>query len=454
MVKLKEKFSKNISLTEGSIFEGLIIFSIPLILTNFLQQLYNTADLMIVGRFAGKNPMAAVGATGPLSTLLVGLFLGLTTGAGVIISTYYGMNDAKKLRDSVTCAYFLAILSGLIITVGGILTTPLLLRLLGTPDEIMTDAINYMRIFYLGATPLIIYNMGASISIATGDSKRPFNFLLVAALVNIVLDFVFVGYFKMSVIGAGIATFSAQAVSAILVTLNLTNSDSAFRLRIKKISYHKEIAKQIFLIGIPTGLQSSFISFTNVVIQAKINSFGSNVIAGISAEGRIDGFVFMTLQAVALAATTYAGQNFGAKRIDRIKEGVKVTVNITLAIALVLSLISIVFANQLIAAFNPNEEVVFYGAKMLRIICLAVWAFGLSESLSAFIRGSGEALAPMLISFVWLCISRIAFIYLPIKGWSESIDPLCWSYPFSYICNFIVTYIYYKFGKWRKKASL
>ena len=296
--------------------------------------------------------------------------------------------------------------------------------------------------------------MGASISIATGDSKRPFNFLLVAALVNIVLDFVFVGYFKMSVIGAGIATFSAQAVSAILVTLNLTSSDSAFRLRIKKISYHKEIAKQIFLIGIPTGLQSSFISFTNVVIQAKINSFGSNVIAGIAAEGRIDGFVFMTLQAVALAATTYAGQNYGAKKIDRIKEGVKVTVNITLAIALALSLISIVFANQLIAAFNPNEEVVFYGAKMLRIICLAVWAFGLSESLSAFIRGSGEALAPMLISFVWLCISRIAFIYLPIKGWSESIDPLCWSYPFSYICNFIVTYIYYKFGKWRKKASL
>ena len=301
MIKLKERLNKEISLTEGNIYEGLIIFAIPLILTNFLQQLYNTADLMIVGRFAGKNPMAAVGATGHLSTLLVGLFLGLTTGAGVIISTYYGMNDKRKLRDSVGCAYFLAILSGIIITIGGILTTPLFLKLLDTPKEIMKDAVNYMRIFYLGSTPLLVYNMGASISIATGDSRRPFNFLLIAALVNIILDLIFVGLLKMSVIGAGLATFCAQVVSAILVTFNLTNSDKAFRLRLKKIAYHKEDAKKIFAIGIPTGLQSSLISFTNVLIQVKVNSFGSNVIAGVAAEGRIDGFIFMTLQAVALA---------------------------------------------------------------------------------------------------------------------------------------------------------
>lgn len=454
MIKLKERLNKEISLTEGNIYEGLIIFAIPLILTNFLQQLYNTADLMIVGRFAGKNPMAAVGATGHLSTLLVGLFLGLTTGAGVIISTYYGMNDKRKLRDSVGCAYFLAILSGIIITIGGILTTPLFLKLLDTPKEIMKDAVNYMRIFYLGSTPLLVYNMGASISIATGDSRRPFNFLLIAALVNIILDLIFVGLLKMSVIGAGLATFCAQVVSAILVTFNLTNSDKAFRLRLKKIAYHKEDAKKIFAIGIPTGLQSSLISFTNVLIQVKVNSFGSNVIAGVAAEGRIDGFIFMTLQAVALAATTYAGQNFGAKKLDRIKEGVKVTLIITIVLAASLSIIAIVFSKQLISAFNSNKEVIEVGSSMLKILCYSIWAYGVSESLSSFIRGSGEALAPMIISFVGLCIFRMSFIYMPIEGWGENINVLFWSYPVSYGGNLIMTLIYYKFGKWRKKANI
>lgn len=318
----------------------------------------------------------------------------------------------------------------------------------------MKDAVNYMRIFYLGSTPLLVYNMGASISIATGDSRRPFNFLLIAALVNIILDLIFVGLLKMSVIGAGLATFCAQVVSAILVTFNLTNSDKAFRLRLKKIAYHKEDAKKIFAIGIPTGLQSSLISFTNVLIQVKVNSFGSNVIAGVAAEGRIDGFIFMTLQAVALAATTYAGQNFGAKKLDRIKEGVKVTLIITIVLAASLSIIAIVFSKQLISAFNSNKEVIEVGSSMLKILCYSIWAYGVSESLSSFIRGSGEALAPMIISFVGLCIFRMSFIYMPIEGWGENINVLFWSYPVSYGGNLIMTLIYYKFGKWRKKANI
>lgn len=452
MRKLRNLLSKNVSLTEGSIYEGIILFAIPLVLTNFLQQLYNTADLMIVGRFAGARPMAAVGATGPISTLLIGMFLGLTTGAGVIISMYFGSDDYKGLKKSVECAYFIAIISGLIIAISGAATTPFLLKILKTPDDIMKDAENYMRIFFLGALPLLIYSMGASISISTGDSRRPFNFLLIAAMVNVVLDLIFVGLLKMSVIGAGIATFCAQSVSAILVTLNLTGSDQAFRLRLKKISYQKEEANKIFAIGIPTGLQASLISFTNVLIQVKVNSFGSNVIAGVAAESRIDGFIFTTLQAVALAATTFAGQNFGAKKFDRIKEGVKVSTIITLGLAGFLSIIAIVFSRQLISAFNPNEEVVEVGARMLRILCYSIWAFGLSENLCAFIRGAGEAMAPMVISFVGLCFLRMAFIYLPLPNW-DNINILFWSYPVSYAGNLLMTWIYYKYGKWRKKVQ-
>ena len=217
----KRRPNRNINLTEGSIVQGIIMFAIPLLLTNFLQQLYNTADLMIVGRFAGKNPMAAVGATGPVSNLLIGLFLGLTTGASVIISLYYGSNDREALKRSVGCSYFLGLISGLLITAFGYFTTPFFLRIMDTPPEILQDATTYMRVFFLGTVPILIYNMGASILRATGDSKRPFNFLCVSALVNIVLDLILVGYLQMSVLGAGLATLASQVTSAILVTYSL-----------------------------------------------------------------------------------------------------------------------------------------------------------------------------------------------------------------------------------------
>ena len=385
---MSKKISRNINLTEGSILEGIIKFAIPLLLTNFLQQLYNTADLMIVGRFAGKNPMAAVGATGPVSNLLIGLFLGLTTGASVIISLYYGSNDREALKKSVGCSYFLGFMSGLAITIFGYFSTPFFLKIMDTPPEILHDATIYMRVFFMGTVPILIYNMGASILRATGDSKRPFNFLCVSALVNIVFDLILVGWLKMSVLGAGLATLASQVVSAILVTYSLLKTDGSYRLRKEEIKLHKYEAKRIFEIGIPTGVQTALLSFTNVIFQAKINSFGPDAIAGVAAEGRIDGFLFMSLQAIALAATTFSGQNFGAKKYDRLREGIKVSLLIVLVISAVLSVISIVFAEPLIAIFNPDEKVVSYGSDFLKIISLGIWSFGLSETISGFIRGS------------------------------------------------------------------
>ena len=449
----KRRPNRNINLTEGSIVQGIIMFAIPLLLTNFLQQLYNTADLMIVGRFAGKNPMAAVGATGPVSNLLIGLFLGLTTGASVIISLYYGSNDREALKRSVGCSYFLGLVSGLLITAFGYFTTPFFLRIMDTPPEILQDATTYMRVFFLGTVPILIYNMGASILRATGDSKRPFNFLCVSALVNIVLDLILVGYLQMSVLGAGLATLASQVTSAILVTYSLLKTDSSYNLRKSEIKLHKHEAKRIFEVGIPTGVQTALLSLTNVIFQAKINSFGPDAIAGVAAEGRIDGFLFMALQAIALAATTFSGQNFGAKKFDRLREGMKVSLIIVFGISFVLSLIAYFLASPLIAIFNPDPDVVAYGADFLKILSLGIWSFGLSETISGFIRGSGHAMGPMIISLLTICILRLVVVYFAMPIFN-SIRVISIIYPVSYFANLVIMALYFKFGSWRKDFEM
>lgn len=449
----KGRPNRNINLTEGSIIQGIILFAIPLLLTNFLQQLYNTADLMIVGRFAGKNPMAAVGATGPVSNLLIGLFLGLTTGASVIISLYYGSNDREALKRSVGCSYFLGFVSGLLITVFGYFTTPFFLRIMDTPQEILQDATTYMRVFFLGTVPILIYNMGASILRATGDSKRPFNFLCVSALVNIVLDLIFVGYLQMSVLGAGLATLASQVTSAILVTYSLLKADSSYKLRKSEIKLHKHEAKRIFEVGIPTGVQTALLSLTNVIFQAKINSFGPNAIAGVAAEGRIDGFIFMSLQAIALAATTFSGQNFGAKKFDRLREGMRVSLMIVFGISFILSLIAYFLASPLIAIFNPDPGVVAYGADFLKILSLGIWSFGLSETISGFIRGSGHAMGPMIISLLTICILRLVVVHFAMPIFN-SIRVISVIYPVSYFANLVIMSLYFKFGSWRKDFDM
>ncbi|WP_085875581.1 MATE family efflux transporter [Peptoniphilus vaginalis] len=449
----KGRPNRNINLTEGSIIQGIILFAIPLLLTNFLQQLYNTADLMIVGRFAGKNPMAAVGATGPVSNLLIGLFLGLTTGASVIISLYYGSNDREALKRSVGCSYFLGFVSGLLITVFGYFTTPFFLRIMDTPQEILQDATTYMRVFFLGTVPILIYNMGASILRATGDSKRPFNFLCVSALVNIILDLIFVGYLQMSVLGAGLATLASQVTSAILVTYSLLKADSSYKLRKSEIKLHKHEAKRIFEVGIPTGVQTALLSLTNVIFQAKINSFGPNAIAGVAAEGRIDGFIFMSLQAIALAATTFSGQNFGAKKFDRLREGMRVSLMIVFGISFILSLIAYFLASPLIAIFNPDPGVVAYGADFLKILSLGIWSFGLSETISGFIRGSGHAMGPMIISLLTICILRLVVVHFAMPIFN-SIRVISVIYPVSYFANLVIMALYFKFGSWRKDFDM
>lgn len=442
-----KRLDKNVSLTSGSVASGIIAFAIPIILSNFLQQLYNTADLMIVGKFAGKNPMAAVGATGNIANLLIGLFMGMTTGASVVVSQVFASGDRDNVKKAIHTAYAIAIVGGILLSILGFVLSPTLLKLMDTPEVIMAEANEYMRIFFLGVTPLLIYNMGAGVLMAIGDSRRPFNFLCISAIVNVVLDFVFVGYFKMSAPGAGWATFSSQLVAGILVTYNLVNSERGFKLRIKDIKFHKDMLGLILKIGIPTGIQASAMALSNVLIQVKINAFGPDAIAGIAAEGKIDGFIFVVLQAIALAATTFAGQNYGAKKYERIKEGVKVALTMVIALAAVLSVTGYIFADKLIAIFNSDPDVVKAGATAFRVLAVGYWVFGASEVLSGFIRGAGKALPPMIISIFTICILRITWVFTATNIW-PSLKTIFISYPLSYVATFVLTFLYYKFGKW------
>ena len=438
---------RNINLTEGVIWKQLVRFAIPLLMTNFLQQLYNAADLMIVGRYAGKLSMAGVGATGSVSFMLIGLFMGLATGASVIVAQHYGAGDNRNLAYAVHTAYALALVSGLVLTVAGWFLAPTLLTAMKTPADVFPFAVTYMRIFFLGIVPLMVYNMGAGILRSVGNSKSPFIFLLISSILNIALDLIFIRVFDMGIAGAAWATVIAQIVSMILVTINLMNSTGAYRLFLRDIRLHKDVIGRIVNVGIPAGMQSVVISLSNVLIQSKINSFGPNAIAGIAAAGRVDGFIFTGLQAFALAATTFSGQNLGAKLYDRLRRGAKSALILVVLTALSLGAIIILVRYPTVGLFTEDPEVVEIGVRMIMTLAPAYWIFGMSEVLGGFIRGAGKAVIPMSITIFTMCGLRMVWLYAVLPLW-RSIDVIMLSYPISWTLTFTMMALFFRFGKW------
>ncbi|MDO5733592.1 MAG: MATE family efflux transporter [Eubacteriales bacterium] len=441
---------KRSNLTEGVIWKQLLLFALPLLLTNFLQQLYNAADLLIVGRYAGKEAMAGVGATGSVSMMLIGLFMGLATGVSVLVAQFYGGEDYDSLYHTVHTAHAVALASGLLLTVAGWFLAPTLLELMQTPEDIMQGATAYMRLFFLGIIPLLIYNMGAGILRATGDSQRPFIFLLISATGNIIFDFIFVKYWNWGIKGAAWATVLSQTIAALAVIVTLVRSDEPFRLFLRDIRINFDFLQRILAVGLPAGMQSVVISLSNVLIQSKINSFGSDAIAGIAAAGRIDGFIFTGLQAISLAATTFAGQNLGAGLYRRLKQGAKSAVALVSGIAFVLSAMVLTFRHQLIGVFNSDPNVQYYGLRMMLFLASTYWVFGISDVLAGFVRGTGKSLPPMIIALVSMCGLRILWLYIALPLW-DSIDVIILSYPISWSVTLIANFIYFKFGKWLPK---
>lgn len=379
------------NLTEGVIWKKIVLFAIPIMLSNLLQQLYNACDSAVVGNFAGSEALAAVGSTGALINLLVGFFLGISTGTGVIFSRYFGADDEKKLLDVMNAAVMLSIICGIFIMIIGLIWTTDLLKIMHCPEDIINLATTYLRIYLLGMVGMLVYNVGSGIIRACGDSKHPLYYLMFSGILNLILNLIFVAGFNMGVAGSALATAISQFFSAFLVIMNLVRIPYSYRLNIGKIKFNKETAKQIIKISVPCGLQSSMFNISNMIVQIKINDFGSVAMAGCAAYEKIDGFLYMPMMALGLSISTFVGQNIGAGKYERIKKGVNVCLVLSVIMTMIGSAIVLLTGGQLLNVFTDNEEVKNIGILMMFILAPFTWTHSFTEILGGAIRGAGSA---------------------------------------------------------------
>ncbi len=450
---MKKKQSTNqIIMTEGEIWKQLLAFSVPLLAGNLFQQLYNTVDSVVVGNFIGSDALAAVGSSNSLINLIIGMFMGIGTGAGVIISQYYGARDEKKLHWAVHTSMALSLIGGLILIVLGVLMSPFILNWMGTPEKVMPSSVAYLRIFFCGSLFNLVYNMGAGILRAVGDSKRPLYYLCVSSVINIVLDLVFVVVFGMGTAGVGYATVIAQAVSSILVVWALIRTDDIYQLVPRKIRIDKRMMVRILKLGIPSGIQQSIISLSNVIVQANVNSFGSAAMAGFGAYSKIDGFAMLPLQSFCMAATTFTGQNIGAKKSKRVKQGVIQGIAISMAYTAFISVILYLNAEHILKIFSPDEEVIAYGYSTMLILLPFYWTIAIHQILMGSIRGSGRTMVSMLIGVGNMCVLRMIYINLLVPFF-PSFGAVMWCYPITWITTMLMDCVYSIKAKWIPNES-
>lgn len=448
---IKEKSN---TITEGVIWKQILAFFFPLLLGNFFQQLYNTADAIVVGQFVGKEALSAVGGTtGTLINLLVGFFIGVSSGASVTISQYYGAKNSREVSKAVHTSMALAIVGGAFIMLLGIFGAPYALDWMGTPEEIMQDALIYIRIYFGGMIANLIYNMGTGILRAIGDSRRPLYFLMVGCLVNIVLDILFVTVFHWGVMGVAIATVISQICSAILVLKTLLITNDSYKLNWKEIRFHKIILMKIIQIGLPAGFQSTMYSFSNVIIQSSINRFGTNIIAAWTAYGKIDGIFWMAMSSFGIAVTTFVGQNFGAGKFERVKKGICICFVMAMSVAIGMSILLYFGGAVIYRLFTQDEMVIKYGMEILRFLVPGFFTYVCTEILSGSLRGMGDSLRPMLITSLGICVLRIVWIYSTLPIW-PNVKTVLSSYPISWTTTSLLFIFYYLWYIKKKKYGL
>lgn len=452
-MKNRTAVSRN-EITEGVIWKQLLIFFFPILFGTFFQQLYNTADAVIVGRFIGKEALAAVGGpTGTIINLLVNLFVGISSGAGVVIAQFYGANRKDDVRKTVHTSMALVIVIGAFMTVFGILIAPWSLRAMGTPSDIMEYAVTYMRVYFAGIIGSFLYNIGSGILRAIGDTKRPLIFLIISCLINIALDLLFVAVFHMGVFGAALATILSQFVSAVLVVITLLRTKDCYRLIPKEIRFHRGILGGILKVGLPAGFQSNMYAISNILIQSCINSFGTDTIAAWTAYGKIDGFFWMIMGAFGISVTTFASQNFGAGRYDRIHKSVRTCLAMSFGTSIGVSVLFFCFSGPLLSLFTSDAAVLENGLAIMRFMVPYYFTYICIEILSGAIRGTGDSLIPMLITGGGVCVLRILWIFfaLPLN---RSFEMVMASYPITWVITSILFIIYYKKGKWLTKRMI
>lgn len=430
---------------EGVIWKQLLLFFFPIMIGSFFQQLYNTADALILGRVVGKEALAAVGGSAALiSGLLVNFFMGLTSGAGIIASQMLGAGNKERLNDSIHTIYAFSIVGSIVFAVVGIAASPTLLAWMNTAPELMADSIIYLQIYFAGSLFVFIYNTGSSILRALGDSKRPLYYLIVCCMINIVLDIVMVSVLKMGVAGVAIATVAAQAISAVLVTQALIREKELCDFSLRKIRFHGDLLKSELFLGFPSGVQASMYNISNMLVQSSINSFGTDTTAAWAAYGKLDAIFWMMSGALGIAITTFVGQNYGAGKMDRVKKSVKVGLFMDIGIAVVMSVLLIVARVPLFSIFCDDAAVVEIGAHMLFLLTPFYCVYVFTEIYSGALRGMGDVVVPMLITMFGVCVVRVLWIMI-VAGAFPTLEVVIFNYPVTWILLAVAFIIYYRY---------
>ena len=436
--------SHTISLTEGPIIKNIIAFSVPILLSNILQQLYNSIDSAVVGRYAGSVALAAVGSTGALINLLTGFFLGLATGTGVLYAMHYGAGDTKGLKKLIDTALILSVIIGAFVTAVGVLFSSELLRLMNTPEEVLEPSRRYLTIYMSGTIVNMVYNVGSGMIRAEGDSARPLLYLALGGVVNLIADVVLVAAAGMGVAGAAWATVAAQAITAVLVLHRLTKLNKEYAFDPLHMTPAKISALDVTRISVPCGLQSSMYNISNLLVQAKINSFGAVAMAGIAAYGKIDAFIYMPMNAIVLSTSTYIGQNIGAGRYDRMRSGIRASLLLSVASSVVLSIAVLIFYDPLVRLFTTDLPAIEFGRSMMWFLVPFAWTYSISDTLGGAIRGAGQAAQATAITAFCICVFRIIWLECTLKFvYDIRIVFVC--YPISWtLCNFTMLWYYFR----------
>lgn len=436
--------SGSVSLTEGPITKSIIFFSVPILLSNLFQQLYNSIDSAVVGSFAGDAALAAVGSTGALINLLIGFFLGIATGAGILYAMHYGAEDWTGLKKLIDNALLLSILAGAVISVVGVVFAEPLLLWMDTPEDVLLPAKQYLQIYLGGTVITLVYNVGAGLIRAEGDSTRPLIYLVIGGVTNLLLDLIFVAWFKMGVVGAALATVLAQLVSAVLTVIHLTRLREDYRLRPLKMKPDRLSCWDITRISVPCGLQSSMFNISNLLVQAKINSFGSVAMAGVAAYSKIDGFIYMPLMALSLAVSTYVGQNIGAGQFTRVKKGIRVCLLLALGMGIVMGGAVMLSCDELLSLFTKDPAARDFALQMMWYMAPFAWIFCFSDVLGGAMRGAGDAVKVTVITAVFICVFRILWLSI-LLHFIHDIRIVFLCYPVSWLlCSGVMTGVYLK----------
>ena len=434
-------------MTQGNPYSQIIAFALPIFLSQVFQQLYNTADTLIVGRFLGTNALAAVSSSGTLIFLLVSFFNGTSMGAGIVVSKYFGAKDNDKISRAIHTNIVFSLLCGVVLTLVGVFLTPTFLVWMKTDPDVLPEAIEYFRYFFLGSLAMIMYNACRGIMSALGDSKRPLYYLIFSSLLNVALDVLFVAGFGWGVWSAAVATVLSQAASVVLCLRHLLVKDQIYSVQLKKLRIDKAMLLEILRYGLPAGVQNSVIAFANTIVQTQINSFGKYATAAYGTHGKIEGFAFLPIVSFNMAISTFISQNLGAGLYDRVKQGARFGTVAAVLMAELVGVLCYIFAPQLIGLFDSNAEVIRLGTMQARTVSLFFFLLAYSHSIAAVCRGAGKAFVPMFIMLGVWCVLRICYISYVSHTFGE-LSYIYWAYPITWAISSVMYLIYYLKGNW------